>query len=77
MRESRSSGSVEGVMGNHDSYSDSVSVSLLTSRGDPRERGGAVKAARSAPGGASLAARPPSGTKAMRGAGPGPEGDET
>jgi hypothetical protein len=24
MRESRSSGSVEGVMGNHDSYSDSV-----------------------------------------------------
>jgi len=28
MRESRSSGSVEGVMGNHDSYSDSEGMSI-------------------------------------------------
>jgi hypothetical protein len=35
MRETRSSGSVEGVMGNHDSYSDSYAA--LTPRGaNPR-----------------------------------------
>jgi hypothetical protein len=36
MRESRSSGSVEGVMGNHDSYSDSFLGSFITPREDPR-----------------------------------------
>jgi len=38
----------------------------MTAGQDPRERGRAVKAARSAPGGLGLAARPPSGTKAGR-----------
>jgi hypothetical protein len=32
MRESRSSGSVEGVMGNHDSYSDSIEWKAILTR---------------------------------------------
>jgi hypothetical protein len=41
----------------------SFSVALLMTAGqDPREKGRAVKVARSAPAGLGLAARPPSGT---------------
>jgi hypothetical protein len=35
MRESRLSGSVEGVMSNHDSYSDSLLIDYRNSHGNP------------------------------------------
>jgi hypothetical protein len=71
MRESRSSGSVEGVVGNHDSYSDSGSGPFITSRPGPRGakdgcQGRAQHARR-----VCLAASRPSGIKRASMSGPG------
>jgi hypothetical protein len=71
MRESRSSGSVEGVVGNHDSYSDSGLGPFITSRPGPRGakdgcQGRAQHARR-----VCLAASRPSGIKRASMGGPG------